>query len=516
MTNAPALLRSLITYAMIVPLALLLGFFLTSPFTVSTFVLVGALAFVLVFPLLVRFHYPWMLFAWSAPIVLFFIKGTPNLGQAMILLSLTLSVLERIMNPNRHYIKMPSITVPLMCLVLVVWITAKMNGGIGMHSFGSDVYGGRKYIIMFVGIAGYFALTARPIPPEKAKLYASLYLLGGVTAIIGDLYPFAPSWAYFIFHIFPPSMGVLTGDLSSGATRFGGLGAGASVFYLFMLARYGLRGIFFGGKLWRPVLLVISACLALMGGFRGTFFIMGLSFIFLFFVEGLQRTRLLGIFVLLGVLGASFAIPFSDKLPVTFQRAMTIVPGLRVTPEAQALADASTTWRFQMWTALLPQIPEHLLVGKGYAISTDDYNEMMGGGMGFRAFDAADQGLALAGDYHNGMLSVVLCFGIWGVIVVVWFIFAGLRVMYYNLKYGRPDLHTFNAILFIVFFNEAVSYLSCFGGLSIAGDMMYFVGPLGMSIALNHGMCRPPPKSTALVETTAQKRLVPALPVYQH
>ena len=161
MTNAPALLRSLITYAMIVPLALLLGFFLTSPLTVSTFILVGVLAFVLVFPLLVRFHYPWMLFSWSAAVILFFVKGAPNLGQAMIVLSLTLSILERIMNPQRHFIKMPSITLPLMFFLIVVCITIKMNGGIGMHAFGSDVYGGKRYIELFIGVAGYFALTDR-------------------------------------------------------------------------------------------------------------------------------------------------------------------------------------------------------------------------------------------------------------------------------------------------------------------------------------------------------------------
>ncbi len=112
------------------------------------------------------------------------------------------------------------------------------------------------------------------------------------------------------------------------------------------------------------------------------------------------------------------------------------------------------------------------------------------------------------------MISVVMCFGAWGVVAIVWFIFAGLRVMYRNLRYGRPDLYTFNAILFILFFNEAASYLSCLGGLSIYGDMMSFVGPLGMSVALNHGVCRPTPKPVALVET-AQRRLVPALPAFQ-
>lgn len=511
-------MRTLIIYAIIVPLALLLGYLLidltNSNFqSGSSLAVVGIIAGILVFPLLVRWHYPLLLFCWSATIIVFFIKTTPNLGQVMIVVSLGLSILERILNPNRHFIRVPSVTLPLLFFLIVVWITAKINGGIGMHAFGSDVYGGRKYLVLFIGIAGYFALTSRPIPPEKARLYASLYLLGGVTTLIGDLYPLAPSWAVFIFHVFPPSIGAIQEGFDLGHTRLGGLGNAACAVYLWMLAQYGLRKIFFGGKLWRPVVLFLLVCLVLMGGYRTSLFLVGLSFIFLFFSEGLYRTRMLGLFILVGILGATIMIPLADKLPFTFQRALSFLP-VHVSPEAQASADASTNWRKAMWTALLPQIPQHLLVGKGYAISTEDYNEMMGGGMGFASIDAGDQSLALSGDYHNGMISVVMCFGAWGVVVIVWFICMGFRVMYYNMKYGRPELYTYNSMLFILYFNEMASYLSCLGGLTIASDMMTFVGPIGMSIALNHGMCRPPPKPMPLAETT-QRRLVPVLPAYQ-
>jgi hypothetical protein len=506
--NAPALLKSLIIYAVLVPVALLFGFLLTNPLTASTFIFVGIVAFVLVFPLLVRWHYPWMLFCWSATMILFFVKGTPNVGQAMVVLSLILSILERIMNPNRQFIRVPSITFPLMAFLIIVMITAKLNGGIGMHAFGSDVYGGRKYVLLFIGIAGYFALTSRPIPPEKAKLYTALFLLGGMTTIIGDLYPIAPSWAVLIFHFFPPSIDAINKGFELGQSRLGGLAGGAICLYLWMLARYGLRGIFLGGKLWRPVVLVGLIGLVLLGGYRGSLFVIMMSFMFMFFAEGLYRTRMLGILVLAGTLCVTIALPLADKLPFTFQRALSFLP-VHVSVEAKASADASTNWRIAMWTALLPQIPPHLLVGKGFAISVEDFDEMMGGGSGISTIDAADGSLALAGDYHNGMISVVLCFGIWGVIVIVWFIFVGLRVMYFNMRYGRPELFTINAILFIVFFNESISYLSCFGGLSIASDMMYFTGPLGMSVALNHGMCRPPPKPVALVETVGFKRLIP-------
>ncbi len=518
MNNAAELLKSLITYAIVVPLALLVGYLLTNPLTVSTFFFVGALAFVLIFPVLARWHYPILLFSWSAVCVLFFIKGMPNIGQLMIAISLALSIVEHIMNPQRHFVRAGSVTLPLLAMVIVVVITAKMTGGIGMHAFGSNIYGGRKYVYLFLGIAGYFALTSRAIPPEKARLYAGLYFLGGVTNLIGDLYPFAPSWSVIIFHFFPPSAGTIqgltTGTLELGQARLGGISSCALVLYLWILARYGLRGIFLEGKFWRPILLVAFGCLIMLGGYRSAIFIAGLAFTLMFFIEGLYRTPLLGVFILAGALGVALLVPLADKLPFTFQRSLAFLP-LHLDPIAKESAQASTDWRMAMWEALLPQIPQHLLLGKGFAISPEDYDEMMGGQTAFRAVDAGEQSLALAGDYHNGMISVVLSFGIWGVIVILWFMLAGFRVLYLNLKYGRPELYTINAMLFILYFNEMGSYLCCLGGLGISTDMAFFTGPIGMSIALNHGVCHPAPKPVAMLETAGRRQLVPPIPAYQ-
>jgi hypothetical protein len=163
-------------------------------------------------------------------------------------------------------------------------------------------------------------------------------------------------------------------------------------------------------------------------------------------------------------------------------------------PEAVAAAQDSTDWRFNMWAGLMEhEVPDHLWKGKGYALSKDDFDEMegqtafvtAGAGNG----NVAQQGLALAGDYHNGMLSLVIPLGVYGVVIFLWFGFAGLRVVWLNFKYGRPELRTLNFIMFIMFFIEFVSYLSCVGGLAFSTDINWFIGYLGMSIALNHGVC---------------------------
>jgi hypothetical protein len=116
----------------------------------------------------------------------------------------------------------------------------------------------------------------------------------------------------------------------------------------------------------------------------------------------------------------------------------------------------------------------------------------MGRDSAFRTVDASQQGLALAGDYHNGPLSVVLPFGIWGVIAFLWFMLAGLRVMYCNFRYGDESLRTINTYLWVYYLYRSFEFLFLYGALS--SGMVSFCSTIGFSIALNGGVCRPAPQ----------------------
>ena len=116
---------------------------------------------------------------------------------------------------------------------------------------------------------------------------------------------------------------------------------------------------------------------------------------------------------------------------------------------------------------------------------------MMGQDSAFQnGSDASQQGLALSGDYHNGPLSVILPFGIWGVLAFTWFLVASNRVMYLNYRYSSPELKTINTFLFTIYAISSFDFVFLFGGL--ADGMAGFVGVLGLSIAMNRGVCRVP------------------------
>jgi hypothetical protein len=184
----------------------------------------------------------------------------------------------------------------------------------------------------------------------------------------------------------------------------------------------------------------------------------------------------------------------ASKLPFTFQRTLAFLP-LHLDSDAQASAQATLDWRIQMWTALLPQIPEHLLLGKGLGVSPLDFQQMMGADAPLAAsanFDASQDALALSYDYHNGPLSVLIPFGIWGAIAFLWLVWAGLRALRLNYRYGDPALQTVNGFLLASFAASLITFLFMGGALST--DLMRFTGILGLSVALNGGVRRSAPQ----------------------
>ena len=503
--NNAAALRTLIIYAVCVPLAVMIGYVLTNPMDYSTLGVLGIVVLLLISPALLRWHHPMLILSWNLGMTLFFLKGSPNLWFLMVLLSLGISLLERALSGEMHFVRAPQITWPLLCLVAVALLTAKLTGGIGVRALGSNVYGGRKYVYLMLGIMSYFALTSRRIPPERVPLYIGMFFLAGLTSIISDLFPFMPGWSHFLYWMFPPSMyNFASADFAVGQTRLVGIATAGVMLWSWLMIRYGIRGIFLGGKLWRLAVFGLSLAMILLGGFRSQLLFVTVVFMFQFFAEGLHRTRMLPAFAWMGIMAMVIVVPLASKLPFTFQRALAFLP-LDLDPAAKYAAQSTWIWRTQMWTALLPQVPKYFLLGKGLAITPEEYNEMMGTPLGLTtgAIDPGQDPMALSYDYHNGLLSVLIPFGIWGGIVVFWFFAAGLRVVYHNFRYGDPSLRTINTF----FFAEFLVYIPQFiiGG-SLPYDIARFAGVLGLSIAFNGGVCQPVPQPVPAKEPFPRPR----------
>ena len=116
-----------------------------------------------------------------------------------------------------------------------------------------------------------------------------------------------------------------------------------------------------------------------------------------------------------------------------------------------------------MWKKVLPEVPKHLFRGRGlgHRCARVYFND------GRNREIAVDPlaSVILVGNFHNGPLSILIPFGLYGVIAFVWFLVAGLRVLHRNWKFGDPALQTVNALLLAAFAARAIFFFVVFGAL---------------------------------------------------
>lgn len=511
MSNALTILRSLVIYSLCLPLAIFLGYLLAMPMDAMSFtIVVSALCLPLV-PLLMKHHHLFLFMCWNTSVVLFFLPGRPGLGLAMTFLSFMLSVAQHVLNRNIKFLSVPSVTRPLIFLVILILVTAKLSGGFGAQVLGSESYGGRRYVTLLAGIVGYFALTAYRVPPGKAAIYVGIYLLGTITALVGYLAPyvssaFYPMFAFFPVEALPVSPDSVTDELGGYAMRMGGASVAASAAVFYILARHGVGGLFNFGEAWRlspisfrgglgfnnPWRLAIFCLLIWLslatGGYRGTLVLLSLTFLVQFYAEGLVRTHVLPVLILMGALAVAVALPFVSHMPANVQRALSILP-IDIDPAIRVGAQSTVDWRLEIWKRVLPSVPQYLFLGKGYAIDAAEL-AMVSGGFGRTAVDSAETSI-LVGDYHNGPLSLIIPLGILGVFGFLWFVWSGYRVLLNNLRHGDPELFHINSFLFAAFIAKLLFFLFIFG--SFYGEFLILTGLVGLSVSINGGVSQPAP-----------------------
>ncbi len=505
MTNRISIIRSLFIYGLCIPLAIYLGYLLANPMDRVSLGFVSAVLFLPLIPLLLRWHHVLLIVSWNMSAVLFFIPGSPYLWTFMAALSLGLTVLQHILKRNVTFATVPSVMRPLLLLAVVIIVTAKLTGGIGLHALGGDTYGGRRYITLLGAIAGYFALTSQRVPPGRGLIYVALYFLGTLTMVMDNLGRWIPSSLHFIFALFPTeSPETLTWEATQGDfVRLFGITMAALGALCFTLARHGLRGVlefrepwrylpmrFRGGlainQPWRLLTFLVVVFVSLMGGYRSIAIILGLTLLVLFYLEGLFRSKLMPAMVMLGFVLVVVGLPLVEKLPLMVQRSLSFLP-IEVNPIARLDAEATSEWRLRIWRAVVPTIPQYLLVGKGYSINVIELERATD----FSLHQGSDSGDAatLASDFHNGPLSVIIPLGIFGVIGFVWFLAASLRVLYYNYRHGEADYHRLNTFLLAYFTVRIIYFMAVFG--SFHTELVVFTGLIGLSISVNGGMRRP-------------------------
>ena len=492
MSDQIGLPRRFIVLGIVLPIAALVGYLLVSPDFISVAFLIG-LATLLLMPVLLRWHHPLLIFSWNLPMIVFFLPGTPPLWMVLALLSLGITVLGAGLNKEQKLISVPVMNWVMLVWVLVILFTIKMTGGgLGLSSFGGSTYGGKKYFYILLAVVAFFAVSTRRVPMQHANGYLLAFVVSALaTVLVNVIYSLGPAF-WQLYYVFPVdfAMSQAMEDYSWDPTsarfgRIGGFAVGGGAAFAFMMARYGVAGIFDWTKPWRLLVFLAIVAISTLGGFRSAVIGLGVLFTLQFLFEGLHRTRLLLVLLVTGILGLALVVPFANKLPLSMQRSLTILP-LDLHPAVKMDAANSTEWRIRMWQVLWPEIPKYFWVGKGLTASARDYYLVSESVK--RGLSPDFEGSLVVGDYHSGPLSVILPYGIWGALAFLLLIGAGFRVLWNNYRHGDPALRKVNVFLLSSFVAKTIMFLGVFGAIHL--DFVAFAGLLAMSIALNGGECK--------------------------
>jgi hypothetical protein len=483
MASTFAVTRNHLIFGLCLPLAVLLGYTLADvQDPASRIVILIALA-VLSVPLLMKWYHPVLVLSWNS-VVQFALLGNLNFWCIMAVAGLFIAVLNRSINARDEFLAEPALTRPILVLTAVVVVIAMTTGGIGLRILGSQLIGGKSYVWIFAAVAGFFAFSSRSIPESRAYLYAAMFFLPGLTSMIGRFAIWSGVGLDYVVLFFPldappDALGIDKSE-DFGAIRISGVVLASTSVFCWVLARHGIAGTFDFSKPWRFLILLGAGVLGMFGGFRSAIILCGLVFAILFCLERLWRTRAMGILVAVVLIGGGLVAGFADKLPLTMQRTLSFLP-FNFDPVSKLSAEASTEWRLEMWRRLLPQVPQYLFKGKGYTISADELfmvreAEVFGAGTTIETS-------TYAGDYHNGLLSIVMPLGVYGVLAFFWLVIAGARFLYRMHQESPPALRQINAFLFALFLARILFFIFVFG--SLASDLFQFLGILGFSVALN-------------------------------
>ena len=479
--------KSLFIFVFCVPLAIVLGIMLATPLDRTTLIIVLSGFLLLLTPFFLTSHHTFLILSWNAYINAFFLPGKPYIWMITTMVSILFIGLTVTLNRGKiKILSVPSVAWPLLAIGVISMITCQLTGGIGGQALGSEIYGGKRYVFLWMGIVGFFALSSLPVDPKNRQFLAAAFFLSSITAAVSNVAFMLGEGFYFLFLLFPVEWAISQAASEfavGGFSRVGGLGPASVAVVSFILIRYGIRGTFSLRYPWRSALFVGAIVVGLFSGFRATFVFAGLLFVFQFFAEGLHKTKYLFIFTVLLSLTAILILPFANRLPLAVQRCLTLFP-LDLDRAAIETARGSTDWRLEMWRAIIPDIPQYLLLGKGYAIDPKDiYFSQMHISL---KWIAPYESSLVAGDYHSGPLTLIIPFGIWGVLAFIWFCWAALRVLWRNFKYGDPEIKNINTFLLVSFLAQLVYYIFIFGAFYM--DLAKFVGLVALSVAVNHGV----------------------------
>jgi len=403
---------------------------------------------------------------------------------------------------RRIDLKVPlRLTDTLVFLNLTWLVITFIKNPTGLSFLGSDMVGGRKYIVMGMAFASYFMLSRCRIP-SKMAYYLPLWLAVGMATpyALQAVATVSPDLGEYISRIYSvqvqsAAQALATQGAMGAEERVFGLERTALPFFLAMCAYYAPVTFINPLHPLRVLGTLVTFVFVGLSGFRSFLLAMaGYMAVSTWLRASVRDFIPLAVAAMLGVISLAAAVQSGVPVPLTIQRALTVLP-LGWDAEAKKTADDTTTWRLDMWRDAWndPNYFKDKIFGDGFGFTQQElmlFANQMTGMQGLIGVSNTYEMFIIRGSLHNGPLSSIRYGGFVGLILLT-ALMTGTAI--YAVKIVRASVGTVYAP--IAFFTAIPLIYEPFAFFAVFGAYdhhvaQYFLG-VGMLNLVNRSLPHP-------------------------
>ena len=344
--------------------------------------------------------------------------------------------------------------------VIYIIIVFFMNP-VGIKSLGGDRVGGKPYVDVALGLMSYLILRQQRISGRFAmklpKYVLAVSIFTPLAAAIGFLLPNVGDQLSYYYSSFSSSgtIGITANSLSNfgTATRWLFMQSIGQLLGLYVVSACNPIRFFEINNLRYGVVYILGIIAIFTSGFRSAF----IQVLLLTVSSVMLRERSMGFFKIIAALSVittgAIAISYLPiKLPITFQRTLSFLPG---NWDREAVIDAqdTTDWRLEMWQIVLSsdKYIHNKIFGDGFGYLRADYERAIDINAGIAKLsevEATQEVFMIDGDFHSGPLGTIRFVGIVGVAFLLPLLFFAVKLGMILIKASKGTNYEFSAYFF--------------------------------------------------------------------
>ena len=319
------------------------------------------------------------------------------------------------------------------CLVLIVTMLGR---GVGFRVLGSAQMGGRFYFqqlscAIFPLVFAACRWDERLLP----RLLLAQCLLTTTYLVSDFVFSFAAGPMFVLLQFFELPGDAMNFEVSArhlGLRRFQSLGIVGQGLFFALLLSFNLREFLTLRRWYLSPLAAGALGMGLYSGHRWVLVMAGLTALYGLWSQRFFSVRNTCLTVLLAILCLAGTYAFSRELPLTVQRAVSFLPGIRV--DSQSYSDAASTLHTRK---LLRQVgwqmvPDYLWLGRGFGLNAAvDYS--------YQWEPTTITWHVNQGKFYNGPIGLLVNTGLPGTVCMALFLGAGTALALRIVRHLRRD-----------------------------------------------------------------------------